>query len=72
MLSIILVDNSLFMAVLVKRDIGHKILNFLNYNINQTNDVREVKEYVENTITEMVVRIMNNKILIACGKKRCV
>ena len=72
MLSIILVDNSLFMAVLVKRDIGHKILNFVNYNINQTNDVKEVKEYVENTITEMVVRIMNNKILIACGKKRCV
>ena len=70
--SIILVDSSLFMAVLVKRDIGHKILNFLNYNINQTNDVKEVKEYVENTITEMVVRIMNNKILIACGKKRCV
>ena len=72
MLSIILVDNSLFMAVLVERDIGHKILNFLNYNINQTNDVKEAKEYVENTITEMVVRIMNNKILIACGKKRCV
>ena len=72
MLSIILVDNSLFMAVLVERYIGHKILNFLNYNINQTNDVKEVKEYVENTITEMVVRIMNNKILIACGKKRCV
>ena len=47
MLSIILVDNSLFMAVLVKRDIGHKILNFVNYNINQTNDVKEAKEYVK-------------------------
>ena len=58
-------------SVSIKR-YGHKILNFFSYDINLTNDVKEVKEYVENTITEMVVRIMNNKILIACGKKRCV